>query len=152
MAADCPSRPTLISLQLKRAKTDKRGATVFLSCSDSDICPVAALLAYTVVQGQQQGQLFKGSDGAPLAKLWMIAKLREALAEAGHDQRMYVGHSFRIGAATTVAAACIEDTTIQALGRWLSTAFLSYIRLTPQELPLILTRMAATFHQTPSTK
>ena len=154
VAADCPSRPTLISLQLKWAKTDQfgRGATVFLSRSDSDVCPVAALLAYMGVRGQHSGPLFKGSDGAPLAKPWMIGKLREALAEAGHDQRMYAGHSFRNGAATTAAAAGIEDSTIQALGRWSSTAFLSYIRLTPQELALISTRMAATPHQTPSTK
>ena len=140
VAADCP---ILISLQLKRAKADQfgRGATVFLSRSDNDICLVAALLAYMAIRGQQPGPLFKGSDGAPLAKPWLIGKFREALAETGHDQRMYAGYSFRIGAATTAAAAGVQHSTIQALGRWSSTAFLLYIGLTPQELALISTRI-----------
>ena len=151
VAADCPHRPTLILLHLKRAKTDQfgRGATVFLSWSDCEVCPVAALLTYMAVREQQPGPLFRCSDESPLAKPWVISKMHEAVAEVGHNQLMYAGHSFRIGAATTAAAAGIEDYTIQALGRWSSTAFLSYIRMTPQELALIATRMSAAAYQAP---
>ena len=66
---------------------------------------------------------------------------REALTAIGLDPAQYVGHSFRIGAATTGAAAGIEDSTIQALGRWSSSAFLSYIRLTLQEWAALSSRM-----------
>ena len=100
------------------------------------------------VREQQPGPLFRCSDGSPLAKPWVISKMREAVAEVGHNQLMYAGHSFRIGAATTAAAAGIEDYTIQALGRWSSTAFLSYIRMT-QELAQITARMSAAAYQAP---
>ena len=36
--------------------------------------------------------------------------------------------SFRIGAATTAAEQGIEDSTIQLLGSWKSTAYLTYVR------------------------
>lgn len=58
-----------------------------------------------------------------------MVELRRALAAIGYPQEDYAGHSFRIGAATTAAAAAgLEDSTIQLLGRWNSAAFLSYIR------------------------
>ena len=46
----------------------------------------------------------------------------------------YAGHSFRIGAATTVAMAGLEDSAIQTLGRWKSSSYLLYIRMNPQQL------------------
>ena len=42
---------------------------------------------------------------------------------------MYAGHSFRIGAASTAAANGIEVSIIQTLGRWISSAYLDYIRI-----------------------
>ena len=55
--------------------------------------------------------------------LWRVVRL--ALARAGIPTSGYFSHSFRIGAATSAAEA---DSTIQALGRWTSSAFMTYIR------------------------
>ena len=51
---------------------------------------------------------------------------------AGIDTTRYVGHSFRIGAATTAAACGIQDSLIKTLGRWESAAYMLYVR-TPVE-------------------
>ena len=53
-----------------------------------------------------------------------------ALVDTGvADHEGYTGHSFRIGAAIAVAQAGIPDSTIKALGQWMSGAFMIYLRL-----------------------
>ena len=55
--------------------------------------------------------------------------LRSALETVGLDAKNVTGHSFHIGAATTAAERRLEDSTIKALGRWHSSAYLAYVRL-----------------------
>ena len=52
--------------------------------------------------------------------------MHSALDALGFDQSVFSGHSFRSGAAMAAAQAGLPDSTIQTLGRWNSTAFMSY--------------------------
>ena len=58
----------------------------------------------------------------------MLCELaKEALAMTGVDNTKYLGHSFRIGAATTAAACGIQDSLIKTLGHWENAAHTLYI-------------------------
>ena len=90
---------------------------------------MAATLAYLALS---PGFLFKFRDGRPLTKARFVDAVRSALATAGLNPKDYAGHSFRIGAATTAHSRGLNDSTIQTLGRWSSSAYLVYIK-TPKE-------------------
>ena len=95
VAIDNKDSPQLVSLHLRHAKTDQlgKGAYIYLSRANNDLCPVAALLAYIAVRGQDPGRL---ADGSPI----FVRSVREALLTLGYNGASYAGHSFRIGAAT----------------------------------------------------
>ena len=145
VAIDNKDSPQLVSLHLRHAKTDQlgKGAYIYLSRTNNDQCPVAALLAYIAVRGQDPGPLFRLANGSPLLKEQFVRSVREALLTLAYNGASYAGHSFRIGAATTAAAAGVEDSTIQILGRWSSDAFKRYIRLSQEDLAKLSARMAS---------
>ena len=69
-------------------------------------------------------------EGRPLTREVFVAKVREALSEAGFDPLKFAGHSFfRIGAVSTAASRGVEDSLIKTLGRWRSLAYLLYVRI-----------------------
>ena len=145
VAVDCPKNPSVVSLHLRRAKTDQlgKGTHVYLSRAHNELCPVSALLAYIGMRGQDPGPLFRQTNGSPLCKTQVVQRVRKALEELGYNQTAYAGHSFRIGAATTAAAAGLNDSTIQTMGRWSSSAFTTYIRLSQRELTNFAAKMSA---------
>ncbi|XP_078343927.1 uncharacterized protein LOC144629561 [Oculina patagonica] len=78
----------------------------------------------------------------PILRSWlgerdfsMIYLLRDAARYAGLPYKSLKGHSFRIGAASTAAAAGLPDWLIKVLGRWSSDCYQLYIR-TPQNVLL----------------
>ena len=77
-----------------------------------------------------------------MTKPRFVTQIRDILCTIGLPQLHFAGHSFRIGAATTAAAVGMEDSAIQMLGRWHSTAFLQYIRTPKERLAALLTTLA----------
>ena len=105
---------------------------------------MAAILSYLAVRGSTPGPLFLDVQRQPLLKARFVARIRGIIEEAGYPAQQFAGHSFRIGTATAAAQAGIEDSKIQALGRWNSAAFLVYIRTPREELAAFSSRLAAT--------
>ena len=103
-------------------------------CLHDTSTPVAAVLDYPARRPNTPGRLFILENGAPLSWAYLVKAVRETLANAGVSTTVYCGHSFRVGAASAVASAGLPDSTIQSLGHWKSSAFLSYIRLPVKHL------------------
>ena len=110
------------------------GVTIYLGQTGQNICPVVVLLGYLALRGQRPGRLFLYRDGSPLSRQRLMHRTEQVLELRGINTAAYTGHSFRIGAATTAAAMSFEDSYIQTLGQWCSTAYQRYIRSPAQAL------------------
>jgi len=75
----------------------------------------------------QCGPLFAAGQFSPLTRTQLSFILRHLLHSADYNPHLYCTHSFRIGAATTAAAAGLPPWLIKTLGRWNSDAYMSYI-------------------------
>lgn len=146
VAVDNVANPTAIRVHLRFSKTDPfgKGVDLFVGRTDDDLCPVAAVLAYLAVRGGDEGPLFCFQNGQFLTRDRLVAKVREALEVLGLQSEQYAGHSFQIGAATTAAERGLEDSLIKALGRWESTAYLTYIQTPRSRLAAVSRRLSAT--------
>ncbi len=136
VAINNPRNPTLVVIHLKRSKCDQfgDGVDVCVGRTGDELCPVVAITSYIVRRGGEPGAFFRTTEGRPLTKALFVKSVQRALQEAGVRSDVYTGHSFRIRAATTAARAGLQDFTIQMLGRWSSAAFLSYIRVQPEQV------------------
>ena len=119
-----------------------KGVKLVLGRTNDNLCPVTALLTYLSHRGNSPGPLFHWDNQKSLSKSKFVDHVRQALLAANIPAHLYTGHSFRIGAATIAASAGIEDSTIQTLGRWQSSAYLLYIRLNPSHLATLTSTMA----------
>ena len=145
IAADNPNSPKILRIRIKASKNDpfRQGVNIHIGRADNPLCPVSALLNYFIVRDTAPSLLFHFNDNTPLTKSRFTAKFRELLSLASIDCKLYAGHSFRIGAASTEAAKRIEDSLIQTLGRWKSSAYLTYVRLPAENLAALSQCLAA---------
>lgn len=148
ISVDSHYNPRLLTIHLRRSKTDPFGAgcVVYLGRTDTIPCPVAAILSYLSKRPSTPGPLFLFQDGTPLTRATLVSQVRQALVLAGINGSHYSGHSFRIGAATAAAEAGYSDSFIQTLGRWKSAAFISYIRTSPAQLATVAPVLARQNH------
>ena len=139
--SDITTHITSISLHIKASKTDpfRQGTTIHISQNNSHLCPFQALTCYLSYRPPGSGPLFVWHDGRFLTRQHLATVL--ARIKPRHITSMS-SHSFRIGAATTAAAAGFPRWLIQALGRWTSNCYREYIRIPPQTLQDVSTSLA----------
>ena len=144
VAIDSHHTPSLLRVRLRRAKTDPfgQGVEIFMSKTDTTVCPVVAVLSYLAVRRGSDGPLFIHANGLPLTRDQFVSEVKKALQKAQIDSSLYSGHSFRIGAASAAAAAGVPAYFIKMLGRWESEAYHLYIR-TPRESLAAVTHLIA---------
>ena len=145
LSVDNPLDPSTIQVLIKASKTDpfRLGIYIYIGRTGSILCPVTAMFSYLSIRGNSDGMLFQFHDHSPLTKAKFISEFRKVLFQAGIDSSLYSGHSFRIGAASTAAANGVEDSIIQTLGRWKSSAYLAYVKISPQNLAAISCRICS---------
>ena len=70
--------PTMVRLTLKQSKTDpfRHGVDIFLGRTNTDLCPVSALLAFMAVRPKCPGPLFVYSDGTFLTRDKLVTAMR----------------------------------------------------------------------------
>lgn len=146
VAVDSHSSPSFLRVFLRRAKTDPfgKGVGIYLGKTGLPLCPVVAILNFLAQRPSGPGPLLICQDQTPLTKDRFVSKVRRALTMLGIDQKLYSGHSFRIGAATTAAAAGVPAHLIKTMGRWSSEAYLLYIREPRDSLAAVSGKIART--------
>ena len=143
-----------MSVTLVRSKTDpfRCGSAVHLFPAGSSTHSIGAMTAYAMhVDTSSDGPVFKAGRFNPLTQKKLNRTLRNLLQQGGFNHINYLSHSFRIGAATTAAAAGLPPWLIKKLGRWHCDAYLTYLRCPDSVLssvPLVLASMDAS-HQPP---
>lgn len=150
LTADCVSfhpslaSPQQMSILLKSSKTDvfREGHRLYIACSPSPVCAVSAMRSYFLIS-RPQGPLFSFQSGRYLTRSAVVHLLRDAARFAGLPYHSLKGHSFRIGAASTAAAAGLPDWLIKVLGRWSSDCYQLYIRTPHNVLLSAAPRMAS---------
>ena len=142
---DSHDHPSYLRIVLWQCKTDLFGAGVslFVGATGDTLCPVTAVLSYLSVRPNRPGPLFMYQDGRPLSQVDLVAAICQVLAADGLDVSRFNGHSFQIGTATTAAQVGIPESVIQSLGCWKSSAFMIYVRTSPQQLTAISYRLVS---------
>jgi len=114
-----------------------------LPYGNTSLCAVTALDSYLVARSSAEGMLFHFQTTA-FTRQRLNSLIHDLASRCGVDPRRYSSHSFRIGAASTAAAAGIPDWRIQALGRWSSDCYRRYIRLPADETAGVAAALART--------
>ncbi len=136
----------IVSLHIKASKSDpfRNCHDIQLAPSHTSVCPVRALQTHLQNCSLKDKPLFTFSDGTYLIRATITGILRKCFSQGATSQNIS-SYSFRIGAATTAAAANNPDWLIKVLGRWFSNYFERYIR-TPSNvlnrIPKILAKTA----------
>lgn len=137
-----------VSINLKASKTDpfRLGYKVTVFQNNLNICPVNALIHYFTLRRSlgfaPLDPLFQFPSGQVLTRNIFMNLFHRVCLAANVSCEGMRGHSFRIGAATSAAEAQTPDYLIQTLGRWKSSTYTRYTRISPQLLSKTQNQMA----------
>ena len=111
-------------------KTDRRyhGNSVVIQSRHPPLDPVSVFSRYLSLRDSTFSflpHLWVHQNGSLPSRSWFTHKLHQFLP------KNFSGHSFRAGGATHLAAVGIADERIQAMGRWSSEAWRTYVRKNP---------------------
>ena len=95
LAVDNAPAPQVISINLKRSKSDQfmKGVKLVQGRTNDNLCPVTALLTYLSYHGNSPGPLFRWDNQKPLSKSKFVDHVRQALLAANIPAHLYNGHS-----------------------------------------------------------
>lgn len=138
-----------VELSIDGSKTDvfREGTLIklFRSSQTSVICPVKAMQRRFRTRPRAatgSTAVFTMRSGRPVSYKLFQEKLKATIRKLGYNPKEYSTHSFRIGAATTMAILGFPAHQIKAMGRWKSLAFQLYARLDDSTLRKISSLMA----------
>ena len=153
ISIDSRDNPQLLKVTLKQSKTDpfRKGVDLYLGATGTTIYPVRGLLPYLALRGHHKGPLFILKDGRYLTRQRLCSLLDSLLTTLQIDTRKYNTHSFRVGAATPARQANIPDALIQLMGRWKSSAYLTYIKTSPTDLAKLSKCLITNYQHTDAT-
>ena len=95
------------------------------------------------VRSSPPGPLFIFRSGHLLTRATVTSLLRDTARHAGLPFHSLKGHSFRIGVASSAAAAGLPGWLIKVMGRWSLDCYQLYIRTPKQVLCSAAPRMAS---------
>ena len=83
---------------------------------------------FLAMQGSSPGSLFCFADGHPLTRQLLSSMVQSLPRSVGYSGS-YSGHSFWIGAATTVASQGLPDDLTRTFDLWFSDTHLLYLHI-----------------------
>lgn len=124
----------IIQVRVKSEKKDRIGVDTLVDVYESNgqFCPVRALMKWRTMSKHIEDDLpaFRWESGIPITGQDLNRCLKSLLEKHfDYNKGKITSHSFRSGIATLMGSLGFADTEIQAIGRWSSRAFESYLKL-----------------------
>ena len=125
---------TTIQVRLKSPKTDRIGADSIVDVYESGgpLCPIRAFLKWrnTASHMRENAPIFIDEHGFPLTGKKFNNYLKNLLSKyIDYSKGKISSHSFRAGIASLLGTLGYSGDDIQAVGRWNSRAYLTYLKL-----------------------
>lgn len=78
VTVDRTDAPTMAQITIKASKTDpfRKGISIYVGKTGTDLCPVAALMAYLAARGGEPGPFFRMEDGRPLTRDLFVSQVK----------------------------------------------------------------------------